>query len=263
VVFSVREVFGHDRLAKGLDTVLDEIVQATTKGLIQVTLTAALKVALEANKDIPSPIHTTPLIVAVRAARAASQTAARRAIHSALLDLATSSQSAGNAATNAFLQRAGACCSLSDSQRELIQPDITKPATQVRINVTKAFLCHFEKVGMSRRNDISYAAKIVHRSTATAIYFAAKAKVKQAVEASMTIPDPEIRNECLIECGKALKLLSSPDNNTHALHQAHRYFRGFVDIISHQVVQVPGLFRPIPPNMLHRRESTNNFFSST
>lgn len=264
LMYSVRGVFG-EHLAKGLDAVLDEIVQKTTNSLISITLESAFRAALEANKKIPSPVRETPLIVAVRAARAASRTAARRAIFLTLLDLATGSHGAGNAAANAFLEKARACSRLNSAQRDFIQADITESAKHIRCNVIKAYERHFEKVGIGRRNDNLYAAEIVHRATATAIYFAAKAKVKQAVEASKIIADPETRSECVIEClnaRKQLKVLASQDD-MDALHKVRVYLHGFVDIISHQIVQVPGLFRPMPiGSNLDRRESSGSMDSN-
>jgi hypothetical protein len=263
VVFSVQRVFVN-HLAKDLDKTLDEIVQSTTNGLIAVTLESALKAAYEANEKIPSPIHETPLIVAVRAARAASRTAARRAIFSTLLNLAMGPQGAGNAAANAFLQKASVCSRLSEEQRTFIKDDIEESAQHVRKNVIEAYKRHFQKVGIGRRNDNTYAAEIVHRATATAIYFAGKAKVKQAVQAAKNIADPDTRNGCLLECGKAqklLKMLSSPED-MYALNKVRVYLHGLVDIISHQIVQVPGLFWPVSTSIPYRRESTDTMDSN-
>lgn len=134
LVDSVRDVFG-EHLAKGLDTVLDDIVLKTTKSLFPVTLKAALNAASQEHSKTQSSIPDAPLVVAVRAARAASRTAARCAIFSTLLDLAMGAHGAGNAAVNAFVEKASVSSILSRKQRTFMKDDIEKCSREVRENV--------------------------------------------------------------------------------------------------------------------------------
>lgn len=169
-----------------------------------------------------------------------------KTIYSTLLDIALGPRGAGNAAANVFLRLVSTCSRLRDSQKSLIGAEITESSKGIRSYVSKFFQQHFAQAGVGRRSDDLYSAQILYRTTATAVFLAAKARVKHAVEASKNHSDPKVYDDCMA-AQRVLKVLSGPSEDISFIDRLRLHLNGLADIIDHQIVHIPSLLQPKSP----------------